>query len=144
MKEIIPYIWIGIIIFAAVAELHTLALVSVWFVAAGIIAFIFSLAGMEVWLQVLLFFIITSILLILSRTIFKKFIKFKSESTNVDSLIGKTAIVTEEINNLKSTGEIRINGVLWTARAEDDDIIYETGLVVTISAIEGVKAICTR
>lgn len=140
MREIIPYIWIGIIISAAVAELNTMAYTSVWFIPAGLTAFISSLFGAEVWMQVLLFFILTPALLILSRTFFRKNRKAK----NSDLLIGKTAIVTEEINNYKSTGEIRINGLAWNAQAEEDDVIYETGLVITVIAIDGVKAICSR
>lgn len=139
-----PYIWIGIIVFASVVELHTLALVSVWFIPAALVSFILSLIGIDVWIQVLIFFITTSVLLILSRLFFKNFIKFKTVSTNSDSVIGKTAIVTEEINNYKNTGAVRVNGLIWTAKAEDDNIIYETGLVVTVMRIEGVKVICSR
>ena len=140
-----PYIWIGIIVFASIAELYTRAIVSVWFIPAALVSFVLSLTGkVDIWAQVLIFLIISLILLILSRTIFKKFIKFKRINTNHDSVLGGTAIVTEEINNYKNTGAVRINGLVWTARANDDDIIYESGLVVTIVKIEGVKAICSR
>ncbi|MCL2772786.1 MAG: NfeD family protein [Oscillospiraceae bacterium] len=140
-----PYIWIGIIVFASILELYTRAAAAFWFIPAALVSFILSLTGtVDVWTQVLVFFIIALILLILSRTIFKKFIKFKAVSTNYNSVIGKTAIVTEEINNFKNTGAVRINGATWTAKSEDDDIIYESGLVVSIVGTDGVKAICSR
>jgi len=142
--EIMPYIWIGVIVFSFVAEIYTFAFVSVWLIPSALMTFVLSLTGMQVWIQVLLFFIITLILLVLSRTIFKKFIKFKTTSVNSDVFIGKNAIVTEEINNYKGTGIIRANGFVWIAKAEENDIIYESGLVVTIIRIDGVKAICSR
>ena len=144
MIEIMPYIWIGVIVFSFVAEIYTFAFVSVWLIPSALMTFVLSLTGMQVWIQVLLFFIITLILLVLSRTIFKKFIKFKTTSVNSDVFIGKNAIVTEEINNYKGTGIIRANGFVWIAKAEENDIIYESGLVVTIIRIDGVKAICSR
>ena len=135
-----PYLWIGVIVFAAVSEINTFVFVSAWFIPSAFIVFILSLTGIQVWVQVFIFFIITLILLVLSRTIFKKFIKYK----NSISVIGQNAIVTEEINNYKNTGTVRINGHVWIAQAEEDDIIYESGLVVTVIYIESGKAVCAR
>ena len=135
-----PYIWIGVIVFAAVSEINTFVFISVWFIPPAFTAFILSLTGIQVWIQVFIFFIITLILLVLSRTIFKKLKKFK----DLNSVIGKNAIVTEEINNYKSTGTVRINGYVWAAKAEEDDIIYENGLVVTVIQIESGKVVCAR
>ena len=151
LSEIMPYIWIGIIMFAFTAELYTRALAAVWFIPGAFVSFILSLTGKAgVWEQVLLFFIIALILLILSQTIFKKFIKFKRTGANqysgasVSAVIGETAIVMEEINNLKNTGAVRVNGTVWTAKSEDDDIIYESGLIVTVTGADGAKAVCSR
>lgn len=144
LAQFIPYIWIAIIICAAVVELLTLTLVSVWFIPGAVITFIMSLFSIQTWVQVLVFVIISSVMLILSRTIFKKFIKFRSEPTNSESLIGKTAIVTEEINNMSGLGAVRINGLEWSAKSEQNDVIYEKGIIVTVEKIEGVKLICSR
>ena len=138
MREMMPYIWIGIIIFAAAVKLNSRSLIPLWLVTAGLAVFILSLLETEVWLQALLFFALTAALLILSRTVLKKII-FKKIS-----IIGRTAIVTEEINNYKDAGRVRINGVAWNAKSEDDDVIYEAGLVVMIIGIDGAKAICSR
>ena len=144
MNEIMPYIWIGIIVFAALAEIYTFALVTVWFIPSALTAFILSLTGFQIWHQVLVFFIITSVMLVLSRTFFRKFYKSRNTRASSNLLIGKSAIVTEEINNYKNTGIIRIDGIEWLAKADDDDIIYESGLVVTIIRTDGVNFICSR
>ena len=140
MSEIMPYIWIGIIVFAAVTEIYTFVFVSAWIIPSATASFVLSLTGFQVWIQVSVFFIITLILLGLSRIIFKKFIKFKTAA----SLTGKNAIVTREINNSKNTGSVRIGGFMLPAKSDDDDIIYESGLIVTIIRLDGSRAVCSR
>lgn len=148
MAEIMPYIWIGIIVFALILKVHTFTFFPVWFIPSAFAAFILSLFKVRVWIQVIIFFILTLISLVFSRIILKKLVKHKNSNipnfARNDSLIGENAIVTEEINNYKNTGTIRINGLIWEAQAEDDDIIYEIGLVVIILRIEGVRLICSR
>ena len=143
--------WIGIIVFAIVAKIYTFALVSVWFIPSALAAFILSLTGFQVWFQVLVFFILTLILLFLSATVFRKYIKTKTalvsdieKNKNANLIIGRNAIITQEINNYKNTGIIRIDGAEYRAKSDDDDIIYETGLVVIILRTDGAYIICSR
>lgn len=60
--------------------------------------------------------------------------------TNADGVIGKEAIVTTEINNLKGTGAISYQGMDWTARTADGSVVSKDS-IVKIVAIEGVKVI---
>jgi len=140
MREMMPYIWIGIIVFSVIAGINMYSRVLLWLIPAGLAAFILSLTGAEVWQQAVIFFILVPVLLILSRTFFKKIIKPRRQILAV----GATAIVTEEINNYKDTGEIIINGLVHDARADEDDIIYEAGLVVTVIELDGARAVCSR
>ena len=146
MSEIMPYIWIGIVFFASVAELHTLVFVPVLFIFPALAAFVLSLMEFQVWLQTLVFFALAIIFFVFSRTVFRRFTKRRRRNTNTNSysFIGKDAIVTQEINNYKNTGAVRINGLIWTALAEDDEVIYESGLVVTVIGMDGINAVCTR
>ena len=61
--------------------------------------------------------------------------------TNAESLIGKKARVTVEINNQLSQGAAVVGGQEWTARAEEDESVISTGTMVTIKEIRGVKLI---
>ena len=144
MSELMPYIWIAVILSAALGEIYTLAFVIVWFIPSAIVVFILSLSGFSVWIQVCVFFGLSLILLILSKIISTKLLKYKRFHDNYDLLTGKSAIVTREINNYKDTGTIRINGFEWDAKTEDEDVIYESGIVVIVVAIEGATAICSR
>ena len=65
----------------------------------------------------------------------------KKEKTNVDSLIGRTAVVTSEIRNLEGKGEVFVNGLTWTARAGEDSLVIKEDTHVTITAVQGVKLI---
>ena len=66
------------------------------------------------------------------------------EKYGVDILIGEKAVVTEDINNLTSVGCVKVNGQLWSARAEDDDMEIVVGDVVEIIAVKGVKLVCRK
>ena len=142
MREIMPYIWIGIIIFSAAAGVNTASRAQLRIIPAGLAAFVFSLAGAEVWQQAVIFFILAPVFLVLSHALLRKIAKLRTPAAS--RIVGRTAIVTQEINNYKQTGEIRLNGAVHAARAEESDIIYEPGLVVTVIRLEGLKAVCTR
>ena len=70
----------------------------------------------------------------------KKLVDVKKTNTNAFSIIGKKALVIKEINPIHSTGQIKINGEVWSAESENSEIIQE-GLEVEILQIKGVKAI---
>jgi membrane protein implicated in regulation of membrane protease activity len=62
-------------------------------------------------------------------------------ATNADSLIGQEAVVTQKIDNLHSTGAVKINGQEWTARSVVQEHVIDVDEVVMVRAIEGVKLI---
>lgn len=136
------YMYIFWLVLAAaflVIEFGTVTLISVWFVVGALAATAAALLGAPLWLQVLVFALVSLAMLLLLRPFFRKFVNPHKVKTNVDALIGKQAVVTEPINNLAGTGEIRLDGVIWSARSSDGKTI-PAGTVVTIRAIEGVKA----
>lgn len=136
------YIWLAIIILAVIVEAVTAQLVSIWFVAGGIAALIAGLCGAEIWLQVVLFALVTALVLIVTRPLVKRIMHFKKTDTNADRYIGKEGLVTETINNVEGTGRVTVLGSDWTARSSDDKQIAE-GTPVLVERIEGVKLIVT-
>ena len=79
------------------------------------------------------------------HSIFKKKIaNGKSKATNTDVLIGEKAVVTEKIDNLNAVGSVKVNGQLWSARTEDDNVVVDEGDVVEIIAVKGVKLVCRK
>lgn len=136
-------IWLALLIVFAITEGVTVALVSIWFMGGALAALIAALCGAELWVQVVLFFTVSILLLLCLRPLSKRLIKQKKVATNADSNIGKEAVVTEHIDNLQGSGAVRISGVEWSARSADGSEI-EKGAVVRVLRIEGVKVCVER
>lgn len=132
------WVWLGVLVIFAIVEASTVTLVSIWFVGGSLAALIAALLGAEIWLQVALFLVVSTILLISLRPLLKKFHQPKKTQTNAPANIGKLAIVTESIDNLHGLGAVKLSGLTWTARSESGKGI-EAGTVVRVKRIEGVK-----
>ena len=85
--------------------------------------------------------IVSVILLILTRPWALKYLNSRTVRTNADSLIGQTALVTQDIDNLNAKGQVKVEGQIWTARSISDDVQLHEGLKVMIESISGVKVI---
>lgn len=130
---------IAFIVFLII-EFAISGLVSVWFAVGSLGASVVALFGGPIWLQVVVFFALTVVVLLVLRPLSKKYINNKAVPTNANSLIGKQAVVKKEIDNINSTGLVEVDGVEWTARSESGEII-EVDKIVEIVKIEGVKVI---
>lgn len=137
MTEII--IWAVLLAIFAAVEAGTAALVSVWFVGGALAALLAAVFGAQFWLQLVLFFGVSLLLLLLLRPFLKKFVTPHKTATNTDALIGRPAVVTEAIDNLQGAGAIKIEGAVWSARSENGKPVPE-GTTVVIRRIAGVKA----
>ena len=128
---------IAFVLFAAVEFATSMALISIWFAAGSLVALVLSAFDVPLWIQLLVFILVSAILLICTRPIAKKHAK-NNIDTNIKIIIGKTAKVIEDIDNLKATGRVRLDGVDWTAISDTGEII-EKDSHVTVTKIEGSK-----
>ncbi len=136
--------WVAALVVFLIVEAVTAGLVSIWFVFGSLVALICAALGAAVWLQIFWFVIVSVATLVLTRPLVKRYVDSRSVATNADRSIGRTAVVTERIDNLAATGAVKLDGVVWTARSTDDAVAIETGERVTVRAIEGVKLIVER
>ena len=127
--------WIAAMIFFIIVEAATVGLASIWFAIGSVAALICALAHGPVW-----FVAVSALTLFLTRPLVKKYVTARAVPTNADRNIGRTAVVTERIDNLKATGAVKVDGLIWTARSTDDDVTIEKDAVVVIREIRGVKA----
>lgn len=132
--------WLIVTVVLCVIEAITVGLTTIWFAAGALAAALVSWLGGGLWLQLFIFLVLSIILLILTRPLVVKYLNGKTVKTNADRLIGQQCLVEEEIYNLKETGQIKINGLTWTARSVDPEQVIPKGETVVIEAIEGVKA----
>ena len=134
------YLWVAVMVATVVMEALTSDLVTIWFLPAAIVSMILSLTEVEPWLQIVLFLVIGLALLIATRPLCRKFLASRTEKTNVDAIIGKVCIVTEEIRNIDEQGEVKVGGLHWSARSANDRVI-PVGEQVTVKEVQGVKLI---
>ena len=134
------YMWVGLLILFLVLEGSTVALVSLWFAVGSLAAIVAALLGASLGVQVGIFLVLSGVLLALLRPFLKRYIAPSIQKTNADSLIGKCCPVTDAICNLESRGQVKIGGMVWSARSESGADIPE-GAVVKVRRIEGVKLI---
>ena len=133
--------WVVALVVFLIVEAVTAGLVSIWFVFGSLVALICAALGAAIWLQIVWFVVVSVATLVLTRPLVKRYVDSRSVATNADRNIGRTAVVTERIDNLAATGAVQLAGVIWTARSTDDAVALEPGTHVTVRAIEGVKLI---
>lgn len=134
-----PVVWL--IIFAAMVgiELLSLGLTTIWFAGGAIVSLVASAAGAGVNVQIILFIVVSMILLVLVRPWAQKHFNHDRIRTNAQSLIGQSAVVMEEINNMKAQGRVLVRGQEWSARNAAGDEIISKDTQVKIKEISGVK-----
>ena len=135
-------VWLGLMVLFLLVEAGTVTLVSLWFAGGSLAAMVISLLGGPVWLQAAVFVLVSGALLALLRPLVRKYLSPKITSTNIDALIGSQGLVTQAIDNLTAAGQVKLGGMVWTARSTSGDPIAQ-GQKVKVDHIEGVKVFVT-
>ncbi len=134
------FIWLALmVVFLIVEAACPIHLVSIWFAAGSLVAAIASMLHGQLWLQILLFLVVSGGLLACLWPFVKKFLRPHLTKTNVDSVIGTEGYVTEAVDNLSATGQVKLGGMYWSARSTAGQPI-PVGALVRVDRIEGVKA----
>lgn len=140
--KLAAFVWLGLMILFLIAEGATVSLVSLWFAAGAVIAMFAALLGAGVWLQTGLFLAVSGALLLMLRPIVRRYLVPKITATNVDSLVGATGLVTEAIDNVTASGQVKLGAMEWTARSTTGENIPQ-GTLIRVDRIEGVKVYVT-
>ena len=133
--------WLILFVMLLVVEFVTMGLATIWFAGGALIAFIVALLADVLWLEIAVFCVGSFVLLFATRPLAVKWLNQDRAKTNVDNTIGKTAVVTKTIRNLHGEGEALLEGMTWTARTESDTAVVETGKLVKVLRVSGVKLI---
>ena len=137
-------IWLGLMIVLLMIEVATLGLTTLWFASGSLVAFFAALLHAPVFVQVLLFLLVSIVLLYFTRPIAVRYLNKSRVKTNVETIIGKEAVVTQEINNLHAKGQVVVGGMEWTARTSTNEETIEKDAVVVVEKVDGVKLIVRR
>lgn len=134
-------IWLIISGVCFIAEIITVGFLIFWLAIGALFAMVVSFFTDSIIIQTAVFVISSTVLIFATKPFVKKFAKGKSNfKSNVYSIIGDTGIVTKNIDSINGTGQVKINGELWSAVGKDD-IDIEKGTEVKIVEVKGVKAV---
>ena len=121
-----------------VGEVLTVGLTFIWFAVGALGGLIVAVMGGGIWLQIVIFLLLSALSLVLIRPAAARFMKNSRSPTNADRVIGQTAVVTEAIDNIEGKGQVNIAGQIWSARSQEG-VAVPVGTEVKVLRIEGVK-----
>ena len=129
------FTWMVLFIVLILIEIFTINLVSIWFAIGALASFVISFWINSTTWQIATFVGVSFLSLLLTRGFVKKVRGGKIEATNLDRVIGKIGIVTEEITKLEP-GEVKVDVKRWSAISSKRIKIDSK---VEILSIDGVK-----
>ena len=141
MRE--PIVWLVAVFVFLVLELISMGLTTIWFAGGAVVAFVASLFGVPIPVQILLFIVSSVVMLIYTRPVVEKKLNNSRTKTNVEEIIGKEGKVTEAVDNFNQKGVVVINGLEWSARNGETDDIIPVGAKVIVKEVQGVKVMVT-
>ena len=133
--------WLVAMVALIVIELATLGLTTIWFACGALVAVVAAALDAPLLLQILMFIVVSFAVLLAVRPIAVKYFNKDRTRTNIESMIGRQAIVVGEIDNMQGIGQVSVNGMEWSARSTINELKIAVGHVVVIRAVDGVKLI---
>ena len=125
-------------------EIFNISFLLIWPGIGSFFAFIASVLGAPIEIQLAVFAISTTIMIIFMKPLTPKLFKNKdSTKMNNDAMIGKKGVVIKEINSTEDVGQVKVAGELWSAITLNDEKI-KINEIVEVTKVDGVKLIVTK
>lgn len=132
--------WVLAAVALGIAEAGTTTLVFAMFAGGAAAGAVLAAAGVGVAFQAVTFVVVTAALLGLVRPVAKRHLASGPQvRTGVAALVGKQALVLEQVNGLG--GRVKIAGEVWSARSYDGESVLEPGRTVDVLEIDGATAL---
>lgn len=125
-------------------EIFNISFLLIWPGIGSFFAFIASVLGAPIEIQLAVFAISTTIMIIFMKPLTKKLFKNKDNTKmNNDAMIGKKGVVIKEINSTEDVGQVKVAGELWSATTLNDEKI-KINEIVEVTKVDGVKLVVTK
>jgi membrane protein implicated in regulation of membrane protease activity len=135
-------IWLVVAVVLGVAEVLNLSFYLFPFAIGAAGAALVSLAGGGAVLAWPVFAVLTAVSFGIVRPIAKRHLDVPPQiRTGTAALVGRTAVVLERIDNDAPSGSVRLDGEVWSARAYDEDHVFDAGTRVQVLEIRGATAL---
>lgn len=133
-------LWFLLAVIFAIIEIASAGFFIIWFGIGALAAMVVALLTKSITIQFLVFIIISTTLLFLTRKLTSKVTSRHITRTNVDSVIGKIGMVTDDIPALESPGIVKVGGEMWSAISSDSRPIQK-GHQVEVLQVKGVRLV---
>lgn len=135
--SVLAWVWLAIVIISLVLEFLTSEVVSIWFAVGSFVSLILAICNVNEAVQVIIFVAVSLLFLVCARPFIKRWTKRNEIKTNVDSLVGRIAVVSEDIID-GNRGVVKLDSQEWSAISSDNLV---KGTKVVVLSIEGNKLI---
>jgi membrane protein implicated in regulation of membrane protease activity len=135
-------LWLIAAVVFAVAEVLNLSFFLFPFAIGAAAAAVVELAGLGTPIALVVFAVFTALSFGIVRPIARRPLRTAPQlRTGTAALVGRSAVVLERIANDEGVGCVRLEGEVWTARAYDEDRVFEAGTRVQVLEIRGATAL---
>lgn len=135
-----PLIWLVVALGLAGAEALTGDFFLLMLSGGALAAAGTSLAINELWVDGIVFAVVSILLLVLVRpALRRRFAAGTGLPEPAKALEGKSAVVLDQVG--RHEGQVKLDGEVWTARPLNDNDVYAPGDHVTVVRIDGATAV---
>ena len=138
MHELVRWVWVGMALFFLLAEVFTAGFVLACFGIGALAAAIPAFLGFGLVWQLLVFIVVSTAAVLLSRRFADRVTGDQPQGLGVDRVLGKRALVIEEIGPHSPSGRVRVDVEEWRADADGAMTIKE-GTLVEVMAVDGTR-----
>ena len=132
-----PMIWLTILIICLVIEFIRIELYGVCGAAGALAGLIANVAGLNVFLQIVIAVAVAGFLTVVARPVGMKYVMRARREKQRMELEGCDAIVTCRIDNMADSGVVRIGNKNWAARSNRPNDVINEGEVVKVIKMRG-------
>jgi len=133
-------LWVVLAAALAIGEVLTLGFLLGLIALAAVLAGVVAALGAGVVAQLVVFIAASIASIALIRPIAQRHLRTPARlRTGTAALVGAKGVVTERVDDL--SGQVKIGGEVWSARAFLDGQVLEPGARVEVAKIEGATAL---
>lgn len=132
-------VWLIVAATLAIAEIATTGFFVLWFAAGAAVAAAAAALGVGIVGQLLVFLAVSGFLVVFTRPLVHRLVEKRRPAfrTNVDALVGKVGTVVRKVDPLDVSGQVKVQGEVWTAVTRGGPI--PRGAMVVVERVDGVK-----
>lgn len=133
-------IWLLVAGACVLIEIGTPTFFIFWFGVGAACAALTAYLGLHIAVQMVVFISVSLALAASTRKFAKRVLRGSDVRTNVDALIGKVGVVLEDIDDPLDSGQVKVDGEVWTA-VTTEGFTFKKGDRVAVLAVDGVKLV---